>query len=646
MPSRFLAGSVILAAFALVACSEADSSTEVQADAAWIDTGPDASNASDTEGGPDAPDAAACENKFEGLSPLETSCAWVGERGPMHDVWGASPTDFYAVGRNGVAMHYDGSCWTPLDLGTYESLFGVWGTSASNVFIAGRNWVYRFDGNTWRRQQIDGHGLSWISGLSECSVFGSGEVGSVHHFDGTSWSRFPTPGPEPGSPDAWSMKGVWGTSDSNLYLIANADRVVEGEPYPRGKIAHYDGVAWTIMLEDAGPRLQQIWAAGPDDIYVAGGFNSESVILHFDGAEWSTVFSDMGGELSAIWGRSGNDVYAAGLFGRVLHYDGVAWSELGALPESRVIRNLSGSGDKLWLAADSGILELEGDQLSFAVRWPINWSIEALGGCAPTDVFAVGIGPVSGTGSQGLIVRREGTDWNPMQIPSTGSLHGVWCSSPGDVFAVGADSTVLHYDGSGWTKLSLPVAPGWLNGVWASSPSEVFVVGENGSILRGDGNQWEVLDSGTHERLRAVWGTSPIDVYAAGDGVLLHYDGKVWSKEASAQIRSLWGADKDNVFAAAQGSILRREGTVWVKAHEEPYSAQLGYAEYWGIAGSSASELFAVGSSTVTQLQGGKYETASDFPNALRSVWFAGPGSALAAGGPNMIRYRCSPDPR
>ncbi len=53
-----------------------------------------------------------------------------------------------------------------------------------------------------------------------------------------------------------------------------------------------------------------------------------------------------------------------------------------------------------------------------------------------------------------------------------------------------------------------------------------------------------------------------------------------------------------------------------------------------------------MGSSTVTQLQGGKYETASDFPNALRSVWFAGPGSALAAGGPNMIRYRCSPDPR
>ena len=59
MPSRFLAASVILAAFALVACGEADSSSEVQADAAWLDTGPDASNASDAEGGPDAPDAAA-----------------------------------------------------------------------------------------------------------------------------------------------------------------------------------------------------------------------------------------------------------------------------------------------------------------------------------------------------------------------------------------------------------------------------------------------------------------------------------------------------------------------------------------------------------------------------------------------------------
>jgi hypothetical protein len=36
-------------------------------------------------------------------------------------------------------------------------------------------------------------------------------------------------------------------------------------------------------------------------------------------------------------------------------------------------------------------------------------------------------------------------------------LRGIWGSSSSDVFVVGSDETILHYDGSEWSSIT-----GWL----------------------------------------------------------------------------------------------------------------------------------------------------------------------------------------
>jgi len=416
--------------------------------------------------------------------------------------------------------------------------------------------------------------------------------------------------------------------------------MMDGVLTDRGKIAHYDGDKWTEMVEDAGTRLNQLWASAPDDIYAVGGFNSDALILHYDGHAWTPVLADTSWELTSIWGRSASDVYAAG-WGRVLHYDGSSWTQVASPPERPIFEGLFGTQDEIWLAADSGIVQLKNDQVSFALRWPMEWSVEAMSGCPGAEPFAVGFASQGGTKS--LILRRQAGDWQPMSTSATSFLSGVWCIAPDDVYAVGENSTVLHYDGADWNSVALPTSPGMLGGVWGAAADEVFIVGEGGAVLRGAGDQWEALDTGTDAWLRAVWGTGPDDVFAAGDGVLLHYNGTVWTKEASGQFRGVWGADKDNIFAASQSSVLKREGTSWLQVHTPPYSS-LGYPEYRAIFGSSASDFFAVGSSsTMTHFNGMSYETTTDFPVGLKSVWADGPGFALAAGGPFIMRYRCFP---
>jgi photosystem II stability/assembly factor-like uncharacterized protein len=59
--------------------------------------------------------------------------------------------------------------------------------------------------------------------------------------------------------------------------------------------------------------------------------------------------------------------------------------------------------------------------------------------------------------------------------------------------------------------------------VWGSAPNDVWIVGEQGTILHYDGTNWNVSNSGTRTTLRRVLGTAADDVWVGGDnGVILH----------------------------------------------------------------------------------------------------------------------------
>ncbi len=89
-------------------------------------------------------------------------------------------------------------------------------------------------------------------------------------------------------------------------------------------------------------------------------------------------------------------------------------------------------------------------------------------------------------------------------------------SSATDVFAVGHEGTILHYDGSAWSAMTSGT-PKWLLGVWGSSGNNVFAVGHGGTILHYDGLSWSAMSSGASRSLEAVWGASGSYVLAVGD---------------------------------------------------------------------------------------------------------------------------------
>jgi photosystem II stability/assembly factor-like uncharacterized protein len=89
---------------------------------------------------------------------------------------------------------------------------------------------------------------------------------------------------------------------------------------------------------------------------------------------------------------------------------------------------------------------------------------------------------------------------------------------------------------SGWTYQENPGYPYVsFEAIWGASPSDVFAVGDNGNIIHYDGNVWSTMNTGTIINLTGVWGSSPSDVFAVGlSGTILHYNGKTWSTMVSA----------------------------------------------------------------------------------------------------------------
>jgi hypothetical protein len=196
----------------------------------------------------------------------------------LKGVWGSSETDVFAVGENGMILHYDGVEWTKMKSPTTEHLYGVWGSSETDVFAVGENgMILHYDGFTWSADVESGTnaGLRAIWGTGSNDIYSVGDSGTILHYDGGSWS-----GSESNS-TAWLL-GLWGTSDTNVYAVGGFYDGVGGWFHPDswsgGVILHYDGTVWSEIKTDIDNRLFSIWGSSESDIYTVG---AQATILHY-----------------------------------------------------------------------------------------------------------------------------------------------------------------------------------------------------------------------------------------------------------------------------------------------------------------------------------------------------------------------------
>jgi hypothetical protein len=304
----------------------------------------------------------------------------------------------------------------------------------------------------------------------------------------------------------------------------------------------------------------------------------------------------------------GFDEVNGALLNQALHWNGKRWSaaripspggtRLGALSELYGVRCMSARSCwavGYYLRQDTGVL-------TQALHWNgTRWSLTVTpdpGGkkmsdfnslsdvacTSATDCWATGqYVPGSGPGdvTMNLMLHWNGERWTQAPVPNPGGMHtgdvsmlqGIRCASARNCWAVGTDgpdltsvvlrNQVLHWNGSKWSKVSVPNPEGTkigdenkLQALTCSSATDCLAAGDYttdapdspalNEVLHWNGTNWSQQKTpnpggkGTNDSnsLTAISCSAPSDCWAAGalrngQGAFLsealHWNGNAWS---------------------------------------------------------------------------------------------------------------------
>jgi hypothetical protein len=303
-------------------------------------------------------------------------------------------------------------------------------------------------------------------------------------------------------------------------------------------ILHYAGTVWekanAIPSDAAAFTMRAVWVGGPTDVWIADG----PTIRHTTGwkgpsaTEWtSTVLVGAAASSpSAISGKNGAVVIGRQLVNpsTVKREDAIVtcrgWGDGGLLEPAYLLNKLftargtDGIGSLAMTRADEAWATSIGNENgpgNRVVRAHLasgdggagdggapdagpSWQIDEHDSRTARNLYGVwGDEHVVWLVGEGGALRRMTRANVPTRVfenvpsPVTADLRGVFGFDADDVWAVGDDATVIHWDGTVWARLASP------------------------------------FDAAKEKpRLFAVWGSSPSDIWIGGNGVILHFERK------------------------------------------------------------------------------------------------------------------------
>jgi hypothetical protein len=233
----------------------------------------------------------------------------------IREVWGTSPTNIYAVGRDTI-FRFDGTAWSRMVTPTTDALMAIWGASASDIYAVGSGGtILRFDGVSWSKMQSGTSTLLrdvWGTGAN--NVYAVGDSGVIVRYDGSSWRRMH-------SGVTSQLFAISGSAPDSIYVAAGST------------LLRYDGSGWSRMNFDFSVPLTAVWSSSEGILYASGpkAVGSQSMIYRYDGRAWTTTQVEF--SVADIWGSSPSNVYAVGsnssmCIGPIIRFDGVSWKSV------------------------------------------------------------------------------------------------------------------------------------------------------------------------------------------------------------------------------------------------------------------------------------------------------------------------------
>jgi hypothetical protein len=594
---------------------------------------------------------------------IQISPESIGTTECLNGFWGSSPNDIFAVGFNGLMLHYKGSVWSPVTSNTTNNLNSIWGSSATDIFAVGNSGtILHYDGSIWSAMTSNVTiPLFRVWGTAPDDVFAVGNGGTILHYNGNAWSAMTS------GVDVF-LYGLWGKASNDVFVTGS-----------NGTILHYDGANWSAMTSGVSIYLKSVWGSSSTDVYVVG---LNGTILHYDGTIWSPVDSGTTKYLLSIWGSRADNIFVAGLEGTILNYDGVSWNTVSS-GTTEDLREVWGNANGIaYFGGVNGTLlkctfhfpsintpsfannqdiiikhdtalnitltatDVDSDPLTYSIVAAPSHGI--LSGTAPALIYTPNTGYTGldsftfkvNDGELDSDIATVNITVNPNAAPVANDRSvTTYKNTPMDIIltATDANSDSLAY------SVVTPPSQGTLTGTTPDliyTPNSDYTGADSFTFKANDGEadsdiatvsidvkpiisiQISPMDSGTTNTLNGIWGISATDVFVAGDsGTILHYDGTAWSPMATGTTNTLngiWGSSATDVFATGNtGTILHYDGSAW--SPMDSGTTKTFYA-IWGI---SATDVFVAGDSgTILHYDGSTWSPIDcGAAISIRGIW-------------------------
>ncbi len=568
----------------------------------------------------------------------------------------AGDGEVFVVGDEGRILHYDGNVdepsrqWQPVETPSRLPLHGIWGLSADRLIAVGwMGTILHWDGVQWQQRYggiIDDNDrfaacaentpLFAIDGNADGEAWAVGDDGMVLHYDGTEWTREP-------SPTQVNLRAVACAPGGQVYAAGAEGTVIQRNP----------GGQWVRLDCPLGSGFQAMLMTGDNELLLAGGryfvdkggFRGE-LVRYQNGQFQALDFKVDMPRLRAIR-RYRKGALIVGDQGRLYYLEGLDLSPL----ESNTIHDLMDivplpTGEAL-AVGDFGTIMTAAEDFTQALApppgaakispWvamttPVNRQLWGIHEGADGTCYACG--------EAGTVLRLEGDRWEALPPPSELAVHCLLDTGEG-LFAAGQHGRIFRFDGSAWQlhfDLHLDIT---ILALWGDGPDCMYAVGDEGLILHFDGLGWKRMPSGTQSALYGLWGLRRDRLLAVGDfGLALRYNGQNWAEfnvGTENFLYDVWGTSLENIYAVGlSGTLAHFDGTRWqvhpIRTRDDLLS----------VSGTSSANAYAVGTrGQILRLQNDHWiRERSGTDHGLRAVCATRTGPIYAVGDRGLILRR------
>jgi regulation of enolase protein 1 (concanavalin A-like superfamily) len=266
-----------------------------------------------------------------------------------------------------------------------------------------------------------------VWGLDASNIWAVGDGGVILKWNGTAWSAQT-------SGITTNLLRVWGVDANNVWAVGNG-----------GVIRKWNGTTWAAQTSGTASTLRSVWGTAANNVWAVG---DSGVILKWNGTAWAAQTSGTTSTLNAVWVADATNVWVVGNGGLIRKWDGTAWAAQTSGTANNLTTLWGADASNVWAAGNSGTLLNWNGSTWAAQTTAITDNITALSGTDTSNLYAV-----AGT-AQALITGSSGARWMAHGLPIGQAFFGVWRSSGGRTWGVGANGSIVNWDWNAGTPLT------------------------------------------------------------------------------------------------------------------------------------------------------------------------------------------------